>query len=334
MSSEKKKRSPVERMIVWGLIAAMLVVVVIEYRASTNFNAAQNYLMEVDVKRPTLDEVKSELSGANFSEKRVDKVGTDEYEISFTSLFKANDYKLRIYMMEQSEADGDLAEGDRRVGGHYGLMEVEDVVKEQQNQITDDSSTYQADGDGEHAGGAGPGLRGPGSRGSGGGFGRRRVSRGILGLITNSHVKTQLAVTDEQFKKIKEVATANKLDRAGLRDMEPVARMAAMKEYQTSVENGGREVLEADQFEAVEKMVWVQDGPLAFVRDAVVNRLGLTEDQVTELSKIREGIEFDNPPVDEMMSVLNDEQKTKWESLVESVEMPPASAGIRPPSQQ
>lgn len=134
---EKKKRSPIERMIVWGLIAAMLVVVVIEYLASKNFNATQDYLTKAVETQPTptLDEMKSKISGASIGPKQKDKLGTDEYELTFFSLFKSEAYKLRVQMLTVPEGGAELAEGERRIAEVYAPHIVESVRKEHEQAI-------------------------------------------------------------------------------------------------------------------------------------------------------------------------------------------------------
>lgn len=131
-TSQKKQRSPIERLIVWGLIATLLVVVFIEYRASTNFNAAQAYLSDAVERQPgpTLDEVKSKISGASVGPKLTDKFGTDEYEFAFFSLFKSDTYKLRVQLLEIPADGPEPAEGERRVVEVYVPSVAEEVRKE------------------------------------------------------------------------------------------------------------------------------------------------------------------------------------------------------------
>lgn len=136
-ASPKKKRSPAERLVVWGLIAVLLVVVLIEFRASTNFNAAQEYLSDAVERHPTptIDEVKSKISGASVGPKETDKLGTDEYEFAFFSLFKSDTYKLRVQLLELPSDGPQPAEGERRIVEVYVPAIAEEVRKEHEDFI-------------------------------------------------------------------------------------------------------------------------------------------------------------------------------------------------------
>ncbi|MEP3482730.1 MAG: hypothetical protein ABJZ55_26030 [Fuerstiella sp.] len=131
-ASQKKKRSPIERLIVWGLIAMLLVVVLIEYRASNNFNAAQEYLSEAVERKPTptIDEMKARISGASIGQKQTDEFGTEEYELAFFSLFKSDTYKLRVQLLEIPTDSPELAEGQRRIAEVYAPSVAEAVRNE------------------------------------------------------------------------------------------------------------------------------------------------------------------------------------------------------------
>ena len=155
-ASQKKKRSPVERLIVWGLIALLLVVVLIEYRASTNFNAAQAYLSEAVDRRPTptIDEVKSKVSGASVGPKETDKLGTDEYEFAFFSLFKSDTYKLRVQMLESPTDGPEPAEGERRIAEVYVPAVAESVRKEHADFIVNTPHAPPLPDNGSGGGGA------------------------------------------------------------------------------------------------------------------------------------------------------------------------------------
>ena len=350
---EKKKRSPVERLIVWGLIGVLLVVMLIEYRASRNFNAASQTMSEMQ--RPTLDELKGQISGETVSEPQTDKLGTSEVEFSFFSFFKADKYKLRVQLADIPKDGGEeliakLSAGGGTVVDFYqpdALAEAQDHRATVSNPQEDDSSDDITAGTGGMGGGAGGApdhgdgsdagaMAGGGRPGGGGGNRRGRGNRGMSAIAANPEVRTKLNITDEQAEKIKTAAESNQFDFSSMRDMEPAEQKAAVTEYRAKIANGIKEVLDAEQFDTIQRMTWAQEGPRALVQASVATRIGLTEDQVAELAKIREGMDlmdwFRNPPVDEMLAILKDEQKTKWSELIEGMEPPAPPEGEQRPA--
>lgn len=157
-ATEKKKRSPLERFIVWGLIAALLVVVLIEFLASKNFNAAGEYLETSIGKRPTLDEVKANCSGASFGTKQKDKLGTEEVELSFFSIFKSADYKLRLQFLDvpdnaSDEQRADMTAGGGRIADYYnpaGMAAVKEEVARQADEAHATDAEDAGNTEGEH----------------------------------------------------------------------------------------------------------------------------------------------------------------------------------------
>ena len=61
---EKKKRSPVERIIVWGLIGLMGCVVLVEFLAQKNYEAAFTWLDENGMNNPKLATFRENMTGA------------------------------------------------------------------------------------------------------------------------------------------------------------------------------------------------------------------------------------------------------------------------------
>lgn len=168
-AAEKKKRSPVERLIVWGLIAAMLVVVFIEYRASQGYNAMETYLQAEISKRPTIDELKAKFSSASVSDKQKDAMGTEEVEFSFFSIFKADAYKLRVQLLEVSDDVSDeerekMTAGGGRAVDYYqpaGLAAVREEAAKAAEEASKEPTSENP--------GAPPQMDDPGMGGTGGG---------------------------------------------------------------------------------------------------------------------------------------------------------------------
>ena len=315
----KKKRSPVERLIVWGLIGVLLVVVLIEYRASRNFNAALQTMEVMD--HPTLDELKAQISGETVSEKQTDKTGTVEVEFGFLSLFKGDKYKLRVQLADiPKNGDKDLIAKLSAGGGTVANFYQPETLAEEKNRKIEPSGEVSVLPHQvllHHL----PTPSRPLSLG-----------RGMSAIAANPAVVSKLNITDEQAEKIKQVAEANQMDFGSFQGRERSEIMAAFAESRTKIANGIKEVLDDEQFDTIQRMTWAQQGPMALAQDAVAAKIGLTEDQVAELAKILEGMDFRNPPVDEMLAVLNDEQKTKWAELIEGMEPPAPPEGAQRPS--
>jgi hypothetical protein len=99
-SSSKKSRNPVERAIVWGLIAIAAVVAVIEFRAKRGYDSSLAYIQQrvdeynsagdaEDVPPLKLSEVKQHLSGGpSFGELKKPPVGASTLSLKWLSLFK------------------------------------------------------------------------------------------------------------------------------------------------------------------------------------------------------------------------------------------------------
>lgn len=112
-SSSKKARSPVERAIVWGLIAICAVVVVIEFRAKTGYESSLEYIQnrvnaynsaEVaeDVPALNLSEMKQHLSGGpSLSEVSKSALGERLRTLKWFSLFKK--YELTIVVTNDTD---------------------------------------------------------------------------------------------------------------------------------------------------------------------------------------------------------------------------------------
>lgn len=115
----KKTRSPVERIIVWGLILLMLVVVGIEYRAKTNYDKALNVFSEMG--KPTFGELKAAVSGATVGEPQENDFKVLEVPFKFFSFFK--DYRM---MAQLSDAAEGTAMDDRKVAEFYTPVALED----------------------------------------------------------------------------------------------------------------------------------------------------------------------------------------------------------------
>ncbi|MDB4614242.1 hypothetical protein OAH18_00990 [bacterium] len=156
----KKTRSPVERIIVWGLIGLMLLVVGIEYRAKTNYDKAFGILAELGT--PTLGELKTKISGATIGEPNsIEKFKMTEVPFKFFSIFK--DY--RMVAQVPGLVDDTPALDDRKVSEFYtpeALADEQDKAQIIPASIPEGGAALPSDPAG-------------GGMGGGGGGGRRRA---------------------------------------------------------------------------------------------------------------------------------------------------------------
>ena len=98
-TSGKKSRSPIERTIVWGIIAIALGIVFIEFRAQKGYTATLEALSnayDAATKRMPLPEVEALMSGGPSRSVKTDDESKTHYVYSWLSIFKRNDYVLNI----------------------------------------------------------------------------------------------------------------------------------------------------------------------------------------------------------------------------------------------
>lgn len=107
--SEKPPRSPVERVIVWGGIGLLLVIVLIEARAqrgyATSLSEVQAALVDNELAEITLDEAR-ELFALAPSEtvEKSDSVYLRHHRFSWFSFFKSGQYEITLDVTPDEEA--------------------------------------------------------------------------------------------------------------------------------------------------------------------------------------------------------------------------------------
>ncbi|QDT95872.1 hypothetical protein [Gimesia aquarii] len=98
-SGSPHKRNPLERILVWGGITVLIVIVAIEYRAKQNYDASVSALQEVanGIRDVSIDEARQLMIG--FSQKegpRPNDQGLNTYHYQWFSLFKGGTYQLTL----------------------------------------------------------------------------------------------------------------------------------------------------------------------------------------------------------------------------------------------
>jgi len=178
-------------------------------------------------------------------------------------------------------------------------------------------------------------------RGGAGGFGGGGFGGGKIGLIQNAQVQQELKLSDEQKSKVDEVASrvreagpqrsqgGGQADREQLRE-----RMQAMSRVVAEEEKKLDEVLNDEQKTRLEQISLQVTGVRALARDEVASKLGLSDEQKEKVqAALRSqrgqfGGGQGQPRPDaaavrerrqqleqQVLAVLNDEQKQKWEEL-------------------
>lgn len=98
-SGSSHKRNPLERILVWGGITVLIVIVAIEYRAKQNYDASVSALQEVanGVRDVSIDEARQLMIGFSHKEgPRPNDQGLNTYHYQWFSLFKGGTYQLTL----------------------------------------------------------------------------------------------------------------------------------------------------------------------------------------------------------------------------------------------
>lgn len=180
-------------------------------------------------------------------------------------------------------------------------------------------------------------------RGGAGGFGAGGFggAGGKIGLIQSEQVQQELKLTDEQKSKVGEVAArvreagpqrgqgGGQVDREQLRE-----RMQAMSRVVAEEEKKLDEILNDEQKNRLEQISLQVTGVRAIARDEVASKLGLSDEQKEQVQaalraqrgQFGGGQGQQRPDAgavrerrqqleEQVLAVLNDEQKQKWEEL-------------------
>jgi Spy/CpxP family protein refolding chaperone len=173
---------------------------------------------------------------------------------------------------------------------------------------------------------------GGGGRGGAGGFNFLGGGGGILGLLANEDVKKELELLDDQTSKIEaiqaEMRTAmGEIFQSG--DREGMA--AKMTELRKKSDEDVAKVLDSDQLKRVKQIEFQQAvgrgmGGVAagIVSDQVVADLGLTKEQVEQLTEAQKGADEEYrkklaaaraEALDKLVATLSPEQQAKFKEL-------------------
>lgn len=178
-----------------------------------------------------------------------------------------------------------------------------------------------------------PGV-GPGGRG---GLARGGFGGNVMGLLMNREVQEELQLVEDQLEDIEALQTEMRDEMRsmfqGMRDLDPDERQSFMEDMRKKMEKVGKdfedrasEILLPHQFDRL-KQLQVQAGNARGIENnqALIEQLGLTEDQVEEMKakaeevnrKLQEKIaKLREQAQDEVLSVLSSEQQKKFKELI------------------
>lgn len=364
-----KRRSPVERALVWAVICLLIVVAGLEgwsrYGYTRSVRSLQAALAENDKtgKEIPLAEVDRVLYGTPI----LAGVKRDERRqyVRYTWWSLVRDYEIEL----TAETDDDPAILSLETGNApppKKLAASGDAEDGADDEAAVEGGSPAGPGDGGSDAGA------PGGRGGSGRSGGRRGRASLLGLLEREAVQQELKLADEQVSQIGDLAEEFGSAREAFGDLLGQLREADEEERQSLLEEirlrrqerrdqvlaALQDVLEPEQFDRFRQLFRRERG-ISALRDAsVAAELELTDDQKTRIAEVlntasdrrrelfrqaRSG-ELDRSEVRgqmaslrdeaeaEALSVLAPEQKEAWQKLLgEPLEAEPEGAG-RPDS--
>lgn len=165
-------------------------------------------------------------------------------------------------------------------------------------------------------------------RGGFGGFGGNTIF-----LLGQKSVQEELKLTDEQVKKVQEVAEKQREAFQGLRDLSPEEQRTKRQELAKANDKAVAEILKPQQLKRVKQIALQQQGVRAVNNEEIAKALNITDEQkekirdigrqsfeqMRDISRDEEGRkklqELMKQTNEKMMAVLTAEQKTKLKEM-------------------
>ncbi len=350
-SAEKPPRSPVERVLVWGVIIVLLGLTAYEARAKLGYDGSYNTLKtrldEVESSSDTkaiylLEDFKKEVSGgAHFSEPENGRFrGRSTVNVKWSSLFKQYELILTLGLENQI------------IGFESAGMAPEPSLEERSNVDPNAPVTTPNTPSGMPVPGA-PST-GEGQQGQGQGQGNRGRGRGLIGLLGQEDVQAELKLTAEQIAELEPLQESIQADSPNLTELREKLQeaseeeQAAIREEMRSAQQliaektlaGLSALLDETQLTRLKQIDWQRQGPVALATADVTAALQLSDEQKTQLQTISEArqaamreLGFQAPAEQraeltatfnaQFLDVLTDEQKQAWEALLGPAFEPP-----------
>lgn len=356
----KPARNPIEKCLVWGVIAIGLVVIGIEARALLGYNMTleniSKKLLEVDESAEpdaalSMNDAHQIASfGPNISaivEIPPAKLGDSRVWHSKLSWFSlAKTYELTLVM------DGDQ-------DGTQSVLRIETAEPPEEEEpatspAPEGSEDEMPPGEGMGGFGGGEMTGGPGG-GGGGGEGRGVRLPGVAGLMSNEAVAAELELSEEQQTQIASLTETLQAEGAGVGEILGQLREADESEQeklreqlatlQTGLESKAKdalkEILHEEQMTRLQQINWQQSRESPLLTDEVAAFIALTDDQRTQLKGVSEELSAAMESAErserrtiretfneKFLAVLTEEQQTQWTALLgEPFEMPAPTRG-------
>ncbi|MCH7989405.1 MAG: hypothetical protein IID46_09705, partial [Planctomycetes bacterium] len=169
-----------------------------------------------------------------------------------------------------------------------------------------------------------------GRRGGGRGFSRG----GLMSVVLQDSVRTELNITDEQIAKLEELSQSSRPDRSRLREMSSEEQTAFREESRKKSEEGLKTILKDGQYARLQQLALQRRGPSSLLQDEMAAEFKITDKQKEQLEEMgqqrrdafrnafREGLsEEERNRVsaewnEKMLAVLTPEQKQLWDKKV------------------
>lgn len=152
-------------------------------------------------------------------------------------------------------------------------------------------------------------------------------------LLGQKSVQEELKLTDDQVKKVQELAEKQRGSLQELRNLDQDERRKKMQEMAQANQKALGAILKEGQAKRLKQITLQQQGPAAFRTPEVASALKITDEQKQKMSEIQENAtnqtrdlgrdeearkkrqELRKATNEKMMGVLTSEQKDKWKEL-------------------
>ena len=323
-SPPNRARNPIERVIVWGGIAALVGVTLFEAHARLGYSstiAGLTRQFRDDYDRvSSLSEVRKSVWGFP----REDSVASPSksrrnIELKWPSLL--NDYRVEFAM--EREGDDPIVLGFSTPGG----VDPDEVgTRQASNQDSKPPVSRILPVSGPMQQGAS--VAGRPARGGPGAGGQRRLS--LLSIALRPEVAGELKLTEDQSNTLGRLQDLGRLEFMKLQALPEGQRSAAMVERRETQEQQVKSSIDESQFTRLRQLFWRESGLAILERDDAALAAGLSAEQreqlksllqerQTELRALRDGDEKNAKRLEweeRLRAVLSPEQLAQWEQVL------------------
>jgi len=120
----------------------------------------------------------------------------------------------------------------------------------------------------------------------GGGFGG--PGRDLVSLLTQKSVQEELKLSEDQAKKVTELAQSRRGSGRGAQNLSQEERQRRQEERAKANEKALAEILKPDQRKRAKQISWQQQGSQAFSNPEVATALKLTSDQKVKIKTLQD----------------------------------------------